>query len=179
MPARLKAPEVADADDWELLRAVADYQFGAGASEVLFPRVDALTVQRSKATGKVRFVLENGKRVATFRAGNGTLALGLELARRLADATRPPRHRVVVSSSVAPFVAKGGNVFAKHVVDADAELRPGDDVLLVDEEDALLGVGRTLLNPKEMRDFAHGLAVDTRKGADQTSKNKKGPLDSS
>ncbi|MFU8768090.1 MAG: PUA domain-containing protein [Candidatus Methanoperedens sp.] len=40
---------------------------------------------------------------------------------------------MVVNSDSAPFVAKGKTAFARHVVDADPEIRAGQEVLVVDE----------------------------------------------
>jgi predicted RNA-binding protein (TIGR00451 family) len=75
---------------------------------------------------------------------------------------------VTVDADAAPFVVQGCSVFAKFVTHCDGQVRPGDDVLVVDASGALLGVGRALLNPREMRDFAHGVAVDVKEGRDRT-----------
>ncbi|TLZ60335.1 MAG: tRNA-guanine(15) transglycosylase, partial [Methanobacteriota archaeon] len=62
------------------------------------------------------------------------------------------------------FNRAGKNVFAKFVVEADPELRPMDEVLVVDREDRLAAVGQALLNAEEMVDFDLGLAVKVREG---------------
>ncbi len=61
-------------------------------------------------------------------------------------------------------MAEGRNVFAKHVVEADKELRPQDEVIVVDEEDNLVAVGKAVLSGEEMKVFKHGVAVKVRKG---------------
>ena len=62
------------------------------------------------------------------------------------------------------YIRKGRNVFAKHVKDADPEIRPGSEVIIVDEEDNLLAVGKAILNGKEMIAFKSGIAVKVRRG---------------
>ncbi|MFQ6013601.1 MAG: PUA domain-containing protein [Thermoplasmata archaeon] len=52
------------------------------------------------------------------------------------------------------------------MVEADPELRPWEEVLVVDQKDALLAVGRALMNREEMRAFSVGQAVKVREGSD-------------
>jgi len=61
-------------------------------------------------------------------------------------------------------VAEGRNVFAKHVVEADPEIRSGDEVIVVDERDILVAVGKAVLSGEEMVAFSRGIAVKTRIG---------------
>ncbi|MCJ2519927.1 MAG: hypothetical protein LN412_03125, partial [Candidatus Thermoplasmatota archaeon] len=61
---------------------------------------------------------------------------------------------------------QGRSVFAKFVTDADPDLRPGEEVLVVDQEDGLLAVGRALMNREEMLAFDVGPAVKVREGSD-------------
>jgi uncharacterized protein with predicted RNA binding PUA domain len=63
-----------------------------------------------------------------------------------------------------PFVGAGKTAFAKHVVHVDPDLRAHDEVLLVDENDALIATGRALLSPPEMNAFNKGAAVKVRQG---------------
>jgi uncharacterized protein with predicted RNA binding PUA domain len=69
-----------------------------------------------------------------------------------------------MNAESAPFVAAGKTAFAKHVISADPDLRAQDEVLLVDERDALVATGRALLSPLEMCAFNKGVAVKTRQG---------------
>jgi predicted RNA-binding protein (TIGR00451 family) len=46
----------------------------------------------------------------------------------------------------------------------DPELRPAEEVLVVDEEDRLLAVGRSFFNAEEMLSFKIGVAVKVRHG---------------
>ncbi len=143
------------------VRTIADYQFGSGSGLALFP--DSVEFQMS-ATGRVRQVLLEGKRIATVRAQDGILTLGIVGAVRLHGFLRFPAKRVVVNSDAAPFVSKGKNAFAKHVIGKDPDIRAGEEVLLVDENDNLLATGKAVLCAIEMAAFRKGMAVEVRTG---------------
>ena len=85
-------------------------------------------------TGRIRQILLGGVRLATVRASDGRLTLGIEGAKRLQALLPPPGYRVVIREDVAEFVAQGKNAFAKHVTAADPAIRAGDDVLVVTGE---------------------------------------------
>lgn len=151
--------------DWHLLRAraVADYQFGPEATDALFDGEAELVT--SRRTGKIRNVRVDGEHVLSLRASDGLYTLKLAGGRRLHDALAPPRLRVVVDADSAPFNREGKNAFAKFIVDADPDLRPWDEAVVVDEEDGFLAVGRVVLNRREMRAFSRGVAVRVREGS--------------
>ena len=143
------------------VRTIADYQFGGGAGDAVFPdNVEFLM----SSTGRVRQVLLDGKRIATVRAQDGMLTLGMAGAARLHDFLKFPKNRVIVNSDAAPFVSKGKNAFSRHVVDADPDIRAGEEVMVVDEKDLLLGTGKAVLCAVEMRAFRKGMAVEVRSG---------------
>ncbi len=143
--------------------AVAEYQFGEGAGEAF---KDAF-VELSRKTGMPRQVKVQDKRLATFRAEDGLLTLGIEGAKRLHRILPFPRMRVVVNEDAEPFSRRGKNVFAKFVLDADSGIRPYDEVLIVNERDELLATGQTLLNGEELKVFQSGLAVKVRRGVER------------
>jgi uncharacterized protein with predicted RNA binding PUA domain len=144
-------------------RIIADYQFGRGAGDALFP--DDTTYSLSK-TRRLRYLYSGEERIVTVRASDNLLTLSMLGARRLHALFQNPRLRVVASDDAAPFIAKGGNLFAKHVVSVDEEIRAGEEVLVVDCQDRLLATGTTMLAPEEMLQIKRGLAVQTRKAAE-------------
>jgi uncharacterized protein with predicted RNA binding PUA domain len=145
------------------LRTVADYQFGAGAGDALFPATADLEVIRS-SSGRVSQVHEGDGRLVTLGT-DGRFTLGFAGGRRLADALAPPAGRVVVGDDSEPYVREGRNAFAKFVRDVDPDVRSGDEVLVVHSGGALIGVGRAELPAVAMADFDSGVAVSVREGA--------------
>jgi len=150
-------------DHIELLQTVADYQFGAGAGEALFPAESELSLTRT-SSGRPRQVHAPDGRVATYGT-DGRLRLGLSGGRRLHES--PPGvevcYSVVVGEESVPYVMEGRNAFAKFVRRADSAIRPRDEVL-VEHEGRLLAVGRAELAGQGMLAFQTGMAVDIREG---------------
>lgn len=151
-----------DADDLIRARAVADSQFGSGCGKQLFPK--GVAAVKSRKTGKVKGIYYRGNLLATLKPSDGYLALSIDGANRIRRALDPPRYRVVVQEDVAEFIRQGRNLFAKHVVSADPEIRPGEEVLITNSQDQLLAVGRAVLNGVEMKRFKIGLAAKVRRG---------------
>lgn len=151
------------------VRTIADYQFGKGAGDVLFS--DNVEFKMS-STKRVRQILLDGKRIATVRAHDGMLTLSVFGAGKIHGYIAYPRQRVIVNSDAASFVAKGKTAFARHVVDVDPEIRCGQEVLVVDENDKLLATGKTMLSALEMKAFEKGTGVDVRGGINSKDKDK-------
>jgi len=149
------------------IRAIADYQLGRGAGEALFP--NRVRVVFSRRTGRIRHIYLGGRLLATLRPKDGMFSLTLAGAKRLLSGVDPPRLWVRVSNDVASFVADGKSVFAKHVVAADSEIRPEEEVMVLDEDGRLLAVGRAVLTGREMLAFKRGVAVKVRRGIGSAS----------
>jgi 7-cyano-7-deazaguanine tRNA-ribosyltransferase len=148
--------------DMQRVRAVSDMQFGKGAQDVLV--TGKIELVKSKKTGKIRNVISDGKHILSMRAGDGLFTLKIEGAKRLHKGFTAPNLRVVVEDDSVEFNREGKNVFAKFVVDCDEELRPRDEVLIVDKNDELVAVGRAVMNREEMLAFNMGVAVRVREG---------------
>ncbi|MFA5771440.1 MAG: tRNA guanosine(15) transglycosylase TgtA [Thermoplasmata archaeon] len=145
------------------IKAVSDVQFGKGASNALFN--GEIKLIKSKTTGKIRNVFCNNEHILSMRAEDGLFTLKIPGAVRLHKNLKYPSMRVAIhDEDVMKFIQEGKNVFAKFVVDCDNEIRPGDEVLIVDKKDKLIGVGRALMNREEMLSFKRGVAVKTREG---------------
>lgn len=149
-------------DDVRKIKAIADYQFGKGVGDALFD--GKVKLEKSKKTGKIRHISVDGKMTANMRASDSFLILTKEGARRLHNSSEYPKNRVVVNKDSEPFTRDGKSVFCQFVVECDRNIRANDEVLLVNEDDELLGIGKALLNPNEIESFNKGQAIKTRKG---------------
>lgn len=152
------------------VRTIAEYQFGAGAGEGLFPEGCEFILS---TTGRIRQVMYNGHRLATLRAQDGLFTLSIQGGSRLKMVLPPPRSRVILNEEVAAFVAQGKNTFAKHVLDADPDIRCGDEVLVVATDDRLLATGSAVLSGREMLSFNYGVAVKVRQGSESRCSQEK------
>jgi 7-cyano-7-deazaguanine tRNA-ribosyltransferase len=146
--------------DISKIRAVADYQFGKGAADALFD--GELQIVKSKTTGKIRNVLVNGYHVVSMRASDGFFTLRPSGAEKLHKRFPSPRLRVIVNADSVEFNKEGKNVFGGFVLDCDPDLVPMDEVLVVNESDQLIAIGRALLVKDEMLSVKKGLVVKVR-----------------
>jgi predicted RNA-binding protein (TIGR00451 family) len=151
------------------IRSVADYQLGKGAGKALFP--DKVNIVLSRNTGRIRHIYLDNDLLATLRPTDGMFSLTLAGAKRLMRGVKPSRLLVKVQKDVEPFIANGKSVFAKHVVNADDEIRPQEEVIIIGENNRVLAVGKAVLTGKEIKAFKHGVAVKVRRGASEEVKN--------
>ena len=149
--------------DLPALRTLADYQFGRGAGDGLFPTDESLRIERS-SSGRPRQVLADEGRLVSLGL-DGRFTLGIEGGRRLVQTLDAPAYRVVVGDESEPFVRDGKNVFNKFVDTVDDAIRSGDEVAVVHERGDVLAVGRAELDAAAMGDFETGMAVMVRDSA--------------
>src|SRR4030065_2489048 len=95
------------------IRSVADYQFGKGIGERLFP--ENVEILYSKATGRIRYVNLNGERLATLRPTDGLLSLSITAAQRIVKNAVPAQCFVTARNDVSKFIEDGADGFAAHV----------------------------------------------------------------
>ncbi len=152
-------------NDRARVRAVARYQFGTEAADVLLR--GELTFRKSRKTGKIRNVFSDGEHVLSMRAGDGFFTLRMEGAKRIAEAVPAPRMRVEVADDAVPFVSQGRNVFCQFVASVDEELVPMDEAIIVDKDGKPIGTGKMLLIGSEILSMKKGIAVKTRTGSDE------------
>jgi uncharacterized protein with predicted RNA binding PUA domain len=94
----------------------------------------------------------------------GKFSLSLEGAKLLKSNSNSPHFRVIVMDEVQEFIKQGKSVFCKHVIEIDKILRPGNEVIVVNEKDELLAVGKLLIPSLLFAGKSLGVAVSVRKG---------------
>jgi predicted RNA-binding protein (TIGR00451 family) len=144
------------------IRSIADYQFGQGVGNILFP--ENVAIEYSHSTGRIRYISLRGERLATLRPTDGMLSISISAARVIAEKASSAQCFVTVRQDVAEFVEKGGDVFAVHVVKADSDIHAKEEVVVKDEKGRILAVGRAFLSAAEMLAFKTGVAVKVRHG---------------
>ena len=152
------------------IKAISDYQFGNDITDILFNKEETLTIERSKNTNKIRYIYYKNNLLLTLRPTNGFFTLSLFSARKIINNIPAPRLRIIVLTDISEFIKKGRNVFCKHVVEVDTNLRPLDEVIVVNQKDELLAIGRLKIPIDLIKSFKTGIAVMVRKGVNK-SKN--------
>ncbi len=135
------------------IAAIADYMLGPDAGDDLFADVDVQLTSRYPKL-QVRDRARDGEQLAAMVPRYGTLAFTLAGAHQWVDSDAPTK-RVEIDEFVPH-----GSVLAPGVVDADAEIRPGDEVVV--EGPKAFGVGRATMSGLEMVDSTRGIAVEVR-----------------
>ena len=131
------------------IKAVADYQFGAGAGEELFP--DIATQGRYP---QLRADDADGEQLAALAQQYGVLSLTTAGARRWVESDVATK-----TVEIEPFVPHG-SVLAPGIVEASDDIRVGDEVVVQGE--AAFGVGRAQMHGTEMNSSTRGIAVQMR-----------------
>lgn len=154
--------------DADLLRAkaTADYQFGNAASEALFK--GNVELVKSRKTGKIRNVISDGEHVLSLRASDGLYTLRSEGAKRILSVLPSPKMRCVTMDDAVPYVSKGRNMFCQFVIEMDGDIKPMEEVIIVDKDDKCIATGRAILTSEEIKSFKKGIAVKVRSGDDET-----------
>nr|MDO8099923.1 pseudouridine synthase [Candidatus Njordarchaeota archaeon] len=142
------------------IRTIADYQFFTSAGSSLFS--DEINVTVSLKTGKIKEIRENNIHIATLNPKNGIFSLSIEGARKLVGKYNGPL--ITVNSEFNLPILRGGNVFAKHIINAADGLRAGNEIIVMSEDSSLLAVGRSLVSGEEAKRFKYGVAIKVRRG---------------
>ena len=150
--------------DLRRIRAVAEYQFGEATGKALFP--DEVRIVHSRNTGRIRHIYLGEELQATFRPNDGVFTLTIAAAKRLVAAVPNLGYTVTITDDAAEFVAQGKNVFAKHVTAMGEKIHPGDEVIITNEKQGVIGVGKAILLAEETKAFKIGVAVRTRRGSE-------------
>jgi len=150
------------------IKAISDYQFGRLITDILFEDINKIHFKRSRSTNKIRYVFYKQNLILTLRPNNGFFTLSLDAANKIIRRIGPPKLRVIVLNEISEFIMKGRNVFCKHVVDIDDNLRPLDEVIVVNQNDELLAIGRLKLPITYIKSFSNGVAINVRKGINKS-----------
>jgi len=147
------------------LRSLANFQFGNRIGKTLFP--EEIEVTHSKRTGRIREIYLNKELIAVYRPRDGLLSLSLAGARGILEKNKILPFKVVLEDIAVEFVSKGKSLFAKHVIESDINIRPQDEVIIVNKRGELIAVGKATLSGTEMLSFKKGIAARIRSGINQ------------
>ena len=146
------------------VKAISDYQFGQSVTDILFEDESEIHFEFSKNTGKIKHVFYRDKLLLNLRPTNGFFTLSLFSAEKIIKNIPIPRLRGIVMNEISDFIKIGRNVFCKHITDIDNNLRPSDEIIVVNQEDEILAIGKLVIPVPYVRSFKTGIAIKVRKG---------------
>ncbi|MCE4602737.1 MAG: hypothetical protein F7C08_02355 [Desulfurococcales archaeon] len=139
----------------ERIYAILLYQFNDRVADALINGRITYRIVR----GDVREVYRDGELILVRRPTDGLFSISLVAGELIQRAEKPPGFRIVVRGDREIR----GSVLARDVVGIDENLRPGDEVVIVDEEDRLVGVGRLRVPPIMLNGLERGEVARVRK----------------
>jgi len=146
------------------VKAISDYQFGQSITDILFEDENEINFKFSKNTGKIKHIYDKDKLILNLRPTNGFFTLSLFSAKKIIESIPPLKLRAVVMNEISDFIRIGRNVFCKHIIDIDDNLRPFDEIIVVNQENDLLAIGKLVIPVPYVRSFKTGIAIKVRKG---------------
>jgi 7-cyano-7-deazaguanine tRNA-ribosyltransferase len=142
------------------LRALLIFQWGENAGKIA--DLEDLQIVLSKSTGKIRHCKSNDEILFTVVPTTGLLTPTYRGGQELIQVGVSDTYKVIIDSDVSEFVAAGKSALAKFVKKAAPSLKAGEEVLVLDEVQNLLGTGRAIISGHEMTTFNRGVAVQIR-----------------
>ncbi|MEM1677285.1 MAG: PUA domain-containing protein [Nitrososphaerota archaeon] len=133
-----------DLEALRIVRKIADYQFGRGVGEKLFP--EGCVVVRSKKTGRPKYIYLDGKILATVRSSDGFMALTIHGGLRLSEILDYPKFRIVVYEKYVERILEMEIVRSRWVKIIDSEIVPNDEVMVCCQEGELVAVGKAIVS---------------------------------
>jgi len=117
-----------------------DFVFGGGISSTLSDNID---IEFSKKTGKIKSFSIDGKLIGTFRTDGG-IALTIYGANLFIRDKQFLENCIIPIEDAIPFVSEGRSLFVKHVFHCGSNVKCGSDVAIIDKDQSVLAVGRSL-----------------------------------
>jgi uncharacterized protein with predicted RNA binding PUA domain len=144
------------------IHAILKFQFETDVFEKILT-IDNIRIEFSRNTGNIKYIYIEKERVLSYKPTTGMFTLSIFGAKLLHSHSSSPKHRVIILSEVENFIRQGKSVFSHHVIQIEESLRIGSEVLVVNEQDDLLAIGK-LSVPPSYAGLMIGQAVAVRKG---------------
>jgi len=147
------------------IKTLASYQFGEEVAEVLFKKelINLMKVKFSGKTKRIRYVFLENQPYLSIRTSDGFLTLSLRAARELVKSLVKFENLVIVNKDSIKSLIERKEVLAKQIKEVDRNLKAGSEVVVIDENKSIIGVGRALLNGDEMLEIKRGVVIKLRK----------------
>jgi conserved protein with predicted RNA binding PUA domain len=137
-----------------------DALFGKGVSSVL-PKEIAFTYSRK--TGRIKSFETNGKLVGTLRSDGG-IALTILGASIFMKSSGFRQNCIIPINDALPFVSEGRSLFCKHVEWFGSNIKIGSEVVVIDNREDVIAVGKSVASQSQLRGKIGGVAVKVREG---------------
>ena len=117
----------------------------------------------SRRTGRIKSFSFGNQLAGTLRTDGG-VALTISGAQILMKNPLFKENCVVPIHDAIPFVSEGRSLYCKHVKWCGSNVKAGSDVVVIDDNDGILAVGRAKISSNMMKELSAGVAVRIRQG---------------
>jgi len=151
--------------DIEMVRELADSQFGEGAGKRLLPDGEIVLLNRIPDLDRTDEVIAGGEVLANL---TWILGRGFALQLRIPGAARidvPSKGWVVADQGAVPSLLESSNLLGPGVVRCSPGIQPMDEIVVMDGEpgaERILGTGSARMSSEGMAALARGTAVKVR-----------------
>ncbi len=149
--------------DIKLLRDTLDRDYGEGAGNAVIPDDHIVILSKAPSLDRMDEVVIDGEVIASFRYDMGS---GWKFVARMQGAYRIGKHYskgfVVCHPDAVKFVQESKNLMAPGVVDADPDIKFGDEIIIVTPDRKVIATGMAKMTGPEMVESTKGVAVRTR-----------------
>jgi Prefoldin, molecular chaperone implicated in de novo protein folding, alpha subunit len=147
------------------VKTLANFQFGLGIGDELLSDdlVRRMSFKFSKKTGRLKYVFLDNKPYLSIRTNDGFITLSILAAKIILERNVSFKNIIVVDGKFSHIIKHYKQVPVKFVKQVDMNLKAGSEVIVVDENRKLIGVGKSILNGEEMLSLKRGIAVKLRK----------------
>ncbi len=149
--------------DLDLIRKLADEQYGEGCGFALIPDGHPVLLNKAPSLDRMDEIVVDGSTIASIRYDLGR---GWRLINRIQSAMRiapvASKGYVVSDDSAVPFVQDSKNLMAPGAIDAHPDVVIGDEVIVITKDKKAIATGAAKMNAADMIANERGLAVKTK-----------------
>jgi phosphoadenosine phosphosulfate reductase len=149
--------------DIQRIRGTIDLRYGPGAGGAMLPEGRLAVLNKCPGIDLMDEVVMDGIVLGThaYEPGDGwRFICRIEGARRMAQAVT--KSWATIDEGAIPYIRKGSSSMAVGILDADPEIRVGDDVVVLSPSREVVSTGRARMTGLGMVEAQRGAAVKSR-----------------
>ncbi len=150
--------------DLEMIRHLADEQFGEGCGKLFAPADKVFILNRAPGEDRIDEIISDGTVIGSLKyeifTGKFILSPRVEGAVRMLPALK--RSWVIVDEGAVEPILKSANALAVGVNEMSDDMKKGDEVVVLSPEKEVIAVGRAMMSGEEMENAERGVGIKVR-----------------
>ncbi len=150
--------------DLEMIRALAEKQFGDGCGDAFAPDDKVILLNRAPGEDRIDEIIVDGYVIGSLKydifSGKFVVSPRVEGAVRLLPCLK--RSWVIVDEGAVKPILKSANALAVGINEMSDGIRKGDEIIVLSPEREAIAVGRAMMDGEEMRNAERGVGIKVR-----------------